>query len=86
MMENVTKKCAGKAMRRKNDSYVANCKEMCKEIPNCNYFSIDSRKICKIYEQCDEEKIEIADHLTTIYKKIKGKMNHIFLYCNNSFV
>ena len=78
MFENETKKCFGKAMRRKNDSDVANCKEMCKEIPTCNYFSINSRKICKIYEQCDEEKIEIADHLTTIYKMIRGKMNHIF--------
>ena len=86
MTKNETKKCGGKAIRRKNDSNVANCEEVCKEIPNCNFFSINSRRICKIYEQCDKEKIEIADHLTTIYKMIKGKMYHIFLYCDNSFV
>ena len=86
MMKNERKKCHGTAMRRKNDSNVTNCNEMCEEIPYCNYFSINSRNVCKIYEQCDEDKIELADHLTTIYKKIKGKWNHISFYCDNSFV
>ena len=46
---------------------------MCKEIETCNYFLINSRNVCRIYEQCKEDKIIIADHLQTIYKKIKGK-------------
>ena len=86
MMKNETKKCFGTAMRRQNDSNVTYCKEMCKEIPNCNYFSINSRKVCKFYELCDKNRIELADHLTTIYKNIKGKRNHISFYCDNSFL
>ena len=80
IITNENKACSEKEIDKplkKDINTVTLCEASCNQVPNCNFFVMNSRNVCKLFEQCDESKIKSSKNSRSIYKKIEGNLNNI---------